>query len=372
MRKKVFFIFIFLFIFLFTSSCDNYNDNYNGISNVVNNYEIENVFLNAKEEYIFNIENQFASSGIDITKYELSSSDEEIVSIQKNIIVGIKTGNVSISGILYERATQTRYIVKVADVYVINTEDMIEVRTAEDIVNMNNNKTGHYILKSDIDLADYGLWQPIGNSPRGNQFSGVFVNPDGYKIKNLTVSSSKDFLYNGTPGFCSVGLFGSIANAYIEGIILENVYIDISDFESDYTRASAGGIASSMLSSIIRNCHVEGTIIAQYYCGGIVGANNWGYILDCSFEGTVKTINESEWGRSSDVGTGGIAGFSATDENSGLIENCKVNGSIVGHYYAGGIIGTNFYDNDILNCTFEGTVMGEKYYNELIGRIKHR
>lgn len=73
-------------------------------------------------------------------------------------------------------------------------------------------------------------------------------------------------------------------------MILENVFIDIPDYVSEYPLASAGGIAEHMFQGIIKNCKVTGTILAQQNSGGIVASNSWGSIVGCSFEGIVKTI----------------------------------------------------------------------------------
>lgn len=371
MKRKISFIFIVMFLAVFAISCG-IADTYIGISNDVKNYKTEFVYLNSDEEYVFDIEKQFALSGIDITKYELNCSDEDVASIRKNKIVAKNTGKVSIGVTLYERETQTRYVAKVADVYVVNTKDMIEIRTAEDLANINNNKSGHFILKNDIDLSVYESWTPIGRAPRGNEFTGVLVNPDGYKIKNLTVTPSTSTYSNGNDLlFTSGGLFGEIANAYIDGLILENVYIDVEDKEGLVFSASAGGFANSIFSSVIRNSRVEGTVIAETYAGGIVGTNSWGYIFDCTFEGIVKTVDNFE-GYNGLSGAGGIVGHSGTMENIGLIKNCSAVGTIIGRKNAGGIVGINLTYDNIEDCKFEGTVEATyEPYNQLTGKV-HR
>ena len=366
MRKKAYVIFFILVSSIFLISCNNYPN----VSNAVDNYQVENVFINSNEEFELDIKQQFASSGINISKYELSSSNDEVASIKRNKIIGKKTGKLVISGVLYDKSKQTKYVVKVANVYVINPEDMIEVKTAEDLAKIKNNMSGHYILKSDIDLANYGSWKPIGVTGSEREFSGIFVNPEGYKIKNLTIRAADSILLNGNYKFCKAGLFFSITNAYIDGIILDNVDIDVCDFDNTYLNGSAGGIASSMLNSVIRNCHVSGTILAQYFSGGIIGSNSWGYILDCSFEGTIKTINDTTWARNNEVGAGGIAGFSGTNEKQGLISNCNVKATIIGHVSAGGIVGTMMKNHNIYNCNFQGSVKGEISQDEQIGRFK--
>lgn len=75
-------------------------------------------------------------------------------------------------------------------------------------VYINNNLSGHYILKSDIDLSAYPVWIPIA-AGINNYFTGMFVNPDGYVFKNLTIPFYKDFSKVG-PADCKV-----VVDAYI-------------------------------------------------------------------------------------------------------------------------------------------------------------
>ncbi|HHU56462.1 MAG TPA: hypothetical protein GXZ48_07230 [Acholeplasmataceae bacterium] len=361
--RKVILIILLLFLSFNILSCD--SNKYRNSSYKVHNYELKTIYIYDNEEFIFDIESQFALSGIDFTKYELISSNEEIAIIKGNKIIGKNTGKVTVNVVLYEKATNTKYHTKVADVYVINTNNMIEIRTAKDLQNINNNKSGHFLLKSNIDLSTIDYWVPIGSGPTGNEFTGIFVNPEGYEISNLNIFSFDKEKGNS----CHAGLFGLIKDAYIDGIILTNVNIDVSECKHNPLNSTAGGIAYYMLNSIIRNCHVEGTIIAQYFAGGIVGNSDNGYILDCSFKGVVKTINSSDWARDSDVGAGGIVGFFGNDENR--ISNCHVEATVIGHLCAGGIIGTSMFDQELTNCTFQGEIIAE-IKNELIGRIKRK
>lgn len=343
-------------------------------------YEIDTVFLLNDDEYIPNIEKQFADLDINISDYEIKSSNETVTIIENNKVIGKNTGIATINVILYDYENKLRYIVPTVYARVFMTKELVEIRTAEDLVNISNDLDGHYILKADIDLGDYSpwvpidlageIWIPLENGFKERQgFSGIFINPEGYKIKNLTITHESATYDDGR--FCSAGLFSAIENAYIDGIILENVNIDVSNFTNSYRTASAGGIACYILSSTIRNCQVTGTVISQFCCGGIVGNNSWGYIFNCSFEGTVRTINDSEDKKSTDSGAGGIAGYSGTDDQSGGIFKCTVIGTINGHYIAGGIVGTNYKYNNVYNCTFEGTVEAE-IKNDIIGYIKLR
>ena len=119
---------------------------------------------------------------------------------------------------------------------------------------------------------------------------------------------------------------------------------------------------------VIRNCSVSGTVQGENFTGGIVASNISGYILGCSFEGNVKTINDMEFKGGEEWAAGGIVGFSWT-EGSGLVADCNVNATIESIHIAGGIVGMVYRVNNIFNCIFEGTVTGENYQDDLVGKI---
>lgn len=164
--------------------------------------------MNAGEEYSLDIEEQFSRSGIDIYSFYLERSNEDVISVEGNKLKAKNSGKAIIDVVLYERSTSTCYFTTSANVYVINESTMIEIWTAEDLVNINNNLSGHYILKSDIDLSAYPVWIPIA-AGINNYFTGMFVNPDGYVFKNLTIPFYKDFSKVG-PADCKV-----VVDAYI-------------------------------------------------------------------------------------------------------------------------------------------------------------
>ncbi len=107
---------------------------------------------------------------------------------------------------------------------------MTEIRTAEELADIQNDLNGNYILKSDIDLAGID-WQPLGEGGLGHSFNGMFVNPYGHVIKNLRVSSSANINAS--------GLFLGIHEALVDGIILKDIYIN----RSELPNSSAGGLA---------------------------------------------------------------------------------------------------------------------------------
>ena len=94
---------------------------------------------------------------------------------------------------------------------------------------------------------------------------------------------------------------------------------------------SPAGLFSTLeKDGVITNLKVEGVITPEGdkgLVGGIVGVNS-GKIESCTFNGTVIGKND----------VGGIAGINRV---SGSIANCKVNGEIIGENRTGGVAGTN-------------------------------
>ncbi len=348
-----------------SSSVDFTSSPFVNVSNAVRNYETISLTMFADEEYVIDIFEQFSKSEIDIYEYYLKSSNEEVVSVQGKNLIAMNSGLATISVVLFDRSKGTYYIASSATIYVINESTMIEIWTAEDLINMNNNLSGHYILKSDIDLSGI-TWMPIG-SPSNNHFTGMFVNPDGHVIKNLEIPSHQELSkanYNHSYG----ALFGGLLYAYIDGIILENVFINVTDYEDDRFYSSAAGITYSMIGGMVKNCVVRGTILAQYKCGGIVVNNNDGSIVGCKFEGIVKTMMEfGEFG----AGTGGIVAHSGTWYNRGIVSDCSVIATVVSPDTAGGIIGIHIYNFPIPNCCFKGSLEGGRYQGEKFGYTRH-
>ena len=348
--KKIVFLlatvaFIFS-LFVFTG-CDT-------VTNVVENYLIGNIVLKEGESYAFDVEDIFKDAGIEITEYELNDKTGRL-SIDGNSISAVKSGITNLGITLYEDATRTQYRVTLAKVYSIIESDLTPIYTGDQLLAISETKKGNYILKSDIEL--YGVdWEPIGNSTLGYGFQGMFVNLSGYKINNLSVSSTQRIFNNNG---CTVGLFSSIEDSFIYGVELSNLNIDVSGFENEYPFSRAGGIAGISLNSTVVNCKVSGNIKTSYRTGGIIGSVNWGLLSDCEFNGISETLDVD----GAQAGAGGIAGYCG----GGNITNCFVIGTVISGRYAGGIVGFfEAYDAYITNCFFDG-VLSAPIYDEIIG-----
>lgn len=232
----------------------------------------------------------------------------------KDTITAYFAGKVEIVVNLYEKSTKTRYWARVAVVYITDESNMTEIKTVDDLVAINNNLSGNYILKANLNLSDIKC-QPI------KDFTGVFINKGNYIIRNINYSA----------------LF-STNSGYIDGLILEDVLIDRVN---DSIVVTEGTIASTN-EGMIANCSVNGTVLSNMFVGGIAGYNI-GLIVNCNFSGIVRNISNRtaeemlNFPDSPVDAAGGIAG-----ENGGTIINCTASGQISSSLIAGGIVGIDF------------------------------
>jgi len=304
---------------------------------------------------------------LEMRRLELRASNDGVVTIQGNVITAVNSGFTNVIADIETRITdqQSGQVVErnqsivVATVYVINENTMTHITTAQELKDINTNLSGHFILMSDIDLQDYE-WTPIGNL--GQRFRGMFVNPYGFSIENLTIT---------TVSQGDIGLFGVIyRGSFIYGVILEDININTPNYD-----AGIGGIAGLVMGRArIIDGFVQGEIVGGgRNIGGIVGYNHEGFIINSRFEGFIKatgTFNSNEFA------VGGIAGFNFhISARSPNITNSSVNAVIDGGKWAnvGGIAGVVTYQNSIINASFEGdpTMLTGRRAGTKIGWLAH-
>lgn len=92
------------------------------------------------------------------------------------------------------------------------------------------------------------------------------------------------------------------------------------------------------VSGVVQNLKLSGTVESENEeeCTGGIAGINAGWILDCTFIGSVEGKTE----------TGGIAG---ENEGTGTISSCSSHGTVTGYDRAGGIAGANY--GAVRNCT---------------------
>lgn len=334
---------------------------YDRVSNDVHNYRQITLLLESGESYEFDFEEVFADSGLDVTKYEISEGEN--YNVKGNRITAEGTGKSEITVSLYVKEEGCRYYCPLATLYTYDREEMTPVSTAQELAAISD-MNGKYIQTADIDLSSFANWTPIGNSPASNTFKGFFVNPDGYKIRNLTIASS-DFVPHGPYGGCNGGLFGSVSEALIYGVKLENVSVYLGDFTGKLN-SSAGGIAASTLSSYVKDCSVKGELTATGCAGGIIGSMSWGCVEGCDFEGSAANVPREDGASDVEdsVSAGGIVGycgipFDISGSQWGM-KDCTASANVSAYGYAGGLAGFIWGEEYVTGCSFEGYINGER------------
>lgn len=261
-------------------------------------------------------------------------------------------------------------------------ENPYQVATPDQLNAVRYHLDSHFIQTADIDMSDWGNWEPIGkalpiySTASGSSnveeqlFTGTY-DGNSFIIENLTIIDNKV-----SPQYDCYGLFAGAENATIKNINLKNISIDIDKSTTDYVQiwederqiysVCVGGIVGICRSSsnkeiIIRNCTVSGLIKVDFcndaYVGGITG---YGAPIYCknTTEIHVNANASSRDEQDSHVYCGGITGHSGTV--TGLIHHCFNGGSLSvtgGNYISvGGIAGR--YGN-ISDCCNMGDISGK-------------
>jgi hypothetical protein len=149
--------------------------------------------------------------------------------------------------------------------------DSIPITTATKLDSIRDDPSKNYHLANNIDLSDWGNWDPIGDS-ESNAFSGVF-DGQGYVIYGLTV----------TGDIPNAGLFGVVKDAFIENVGMEDGEVDVSASKysayegSEYyvsygsTSRAGGVVCSAAGTTIITNCYNANNVSSPNDTGGVVG-----------------------------------------------------------------------------------------------------
>lgn len=244
--------------------------------------------------------------------------------------------------------------------------DTVEIRTAEDLKNMNASL--RYKLMNDIDLSgvewshpgDFsGSFDGQGYTISGMNFVGTVENGDFYwglfaqakgTVRNLklqgrliaTLTSTTDTEYNAYVG----GLCGMVSCQLQVDNVVNNVDLTVLE-SSALSESYIGGIFGyGADSAIITNCKNYG-IINGTKVGGIV-----------AFSNNIKVYNVSNHGQVSGQGEmGGIVGYAYTFD----LDSCVNYGNILGvKYYCAGIVAEG--KGTIAKCINYGDVSATKAY----------
>ena len=235
----------------------------------------------------------------------------------------------------------------------------LEIRTWYDLNAVRDNLSGNHTLMNDLDSATPGYtelagptanggegWQPIGystpapasckaNPPIHHGLSGT-LDGQGYEIRDLFINR---------PDESEVGLF-----AYLKvGGIIKNVGV-VNCTLVAHTRI--GSLVGLKEAGTIRNCYSICNVTGYADIGGLVGSNYRGNISNSYCAGSVS----SEWS----TGIGGLAG----DQHSGATLNncystCSVTGGTPGSGDIGGLIGDNYYIENVISSFWDMETSGQ-------------
>lgn len=276
------------------------------------------------------------------------------------------------------------------------------IQNVAQLQNVNANLNGYYVLGNTIDSWHY--FNSIGGD---TQFRGVFDGL-GNTVKGLTVlnTGSNLGLFSASSGsisnlkLASMSISGTQVNApssSIGGLVGMNTgkLSNVSTQNVDVSAANAGnntvgGLVGHNLGGIIDNSSSHGTVTGNAYTnsigglvgenttdtarlasithsvseanvggymqrnysggvGGLVGANNAGYIADSSSTG-------STYSSGAGLNVGGLVGY---NEN-GILERTSTYGQVLGSGAGsvGGLVGLNV-NSSITEATSSGAVTGE-------------
>ncbi|MBO5947385.1 hypothetical protein J6Q66_00940 [bacterium] len=258
----------------------------------------------------------------------------------------------------------TKYITPVISKTDVELEDegYIVIHTAQEFIDaINDDLYTGIALGTDIDFEgiDY-----VSLGTNNNPFSGI-INGNGYKIKNLTIESSDEY----------VGLFGATDGAIIENVILENVNIKGDRY--------VGALIGKAFSTTITNSYVlGGTVEGNNNVGGLIGYADSSEIttsyteLDLvkanmsdagGFIGDILKTNISKSYAKTTVETDGRGGVFTGGNNSSNIENSFACGEVIGRSGIGGFSGRNvattisnsYSSVNVIGTTDVGAFIGE-------------
>jgi len=224
-----------------------------------------------------------------------------------------------------------------------------KIYTINDLVKIQKNLSGTYVLMNDIDCD--GLALPILGMNDTNAFRGIFEG-QGYTISNYVATPNQ-----------YMGLFG-----YNAGTIRN---LNVADFDFDIENANTsaavyvGGIAGYNAGTIEKCSSINGDIyvsLTNWRETGLISGSSSGKIMNCYATGNVNLTQPSQ----SDEGAiaGGIVAV-----NNGEISNCYANVTVQAYGFkdynfndaykgeAALICGTNSRTGTVKNCVALGSVL---------------
>lgn len=286
-------------------------------------------------------------------------------------------------------------------------EGYTPIYTIADLVGINSDTSGKYILMNDIDMTEEtspgGSWDTGHGWTPLNTFSGVFdgnghriigmhiYGEVGYNValfNGLEKNENTDYYYENTDYYYDNDDYDDNDklnnSAIIKNLGMINCEIDITNNNKIYI----GGIVGYNDNGTIQNCYVTGKINVRFAEGGYSGVGgiageNQGVITNCYNTADIFA-SEAQWLGATDICISGISGVRWLHNQSAKIENCYSIGKItcndVNLYYAGamgiGAYNKNYYlDNSVIKgkSFFDSYLGGGSYGKSLTdAQMKHQ
>lgn len=190
-------------------------------------------------------------------------------------------------------------------------DEVIEIRTPQDFINIGMNLVGNYLLMNDIDMKGVkfdGLFNESGS------FQGS-LNGQGHRVKNATVeiASGND-----------KGIFGKTSGATIKNIAFENFQV-----LSTINGANHVGFVGSANSTTFEKVALTGKVVANDHVALLAGDGSGVSVNDCYVWGDVQAYSQ----------VGGF--FGCTLEGTCKVENSYFNGDLEAQVrgWVGGFVG---------------------------------
>ncbi len=189
------------------------------------------------------------------------------------------------------------------------------ITTCQDLQDTTNDLDAYYILKNDVDCADFTDFAPIGDGD--TPFMGE-LDGQGYAVRNLTIDQPTG----------RVGLFGQIGQSDNQVGLVKDLGVESVSVTGDWSVGAMVGV----LYGQVNNVYSTGEVSGDIEVGGLVGSHGgiWDTIIN-----SYSAANVTGGG---DV-VGGLVGYNAPDSQ---IVNSYATGDVSGSdNYVGGLVGNN-------------------------------
>lgn len=308
----------------------------------------------------------------------------------KNVLVGIDDAGVFKGRIDVDRAGTGLLTINNIGYTLINALGSAGSTSSLDLQGINGGAGGHYALAGNIDasatsgwnggagfapLSLSGVFDGLGHTVSGlriTQPSGTYVGLFGSnngRVRNVAMSNAVVSANQGVGALIGLNM-GSVYNSYAAGSVTgPGGYVGGligAIFDGTLTRLHFDGTVNSQGNNIggltgylayqitLANSYANATVTntAGTWTGGLVGQNDYGYIVDSHAGGSVNGKGD----------TGGLVG----NNNSGRVSGSYATATVTGTTNTGGLVGNN-NNGKVSGSYASGAVTGTSTVGGLVG-----